>query len=365
MLISWKDRVMISQLHTRPSRYFFAFVTLAALACPPLVAADVTFDVNPQVPARNWTLESGTSAFPDSRFVAIRLNTTAFVQAGSSQTIDELLVRVDTRHAMVQVADYWPRTEMYSPVVDNILVQNEDYQDRQASIQGAGGYPGIGWANGQASVHHEKLVQQRFAEKPVKQQVTAAGTLNRKSAVYFKLNQSPEESLEGAKNFDIVLEVPMNWRGDLLTVSMQAFGRRHAKDTKTSLASSRFMVATYQEGDAQAAQLAYDYVVQEQRLREKANEKASEIHRRSYPTPVHKLGAALDVYEPQIPNAWLDQIVFGWTNLYPTGPINKLPVDVRVVILDYLDAKRFIEQLPSQSVSSIAAQPQLASHPAR
>ncbi len=356
---------MIIQTSSRITKTFFVLMIPALIGIQSIFAAEVTFDVNPQVPARNCVPDSATPAFPNSRFVAIRLNATAFVQAGSSHQVEELLVRVDTRHAMVQVVDYWPRTEMYSPIVDNIVVQNQDYQNRNASIQGAGGYPGIGWANGHASLQDEKHVQQIYAERPTKQQVTAAGTLNRKSAVYFKLNRSPEESLEGTKNFDIVLEVPMNWRGDLLTVSMQAFGKRHAKDHQSSLASNRFMVATYQEGDAQAAQLAYDYVVQEQRLREKASEAANAIHRRNYPTPVHKLGAALDVYEPHIPNSWLDQIVFGWTNIYPNGPINRLPVDVRVVILDYLDAKRFIEQLPSQSVASIANQPQLASHQMR
>jgi hypothetical protein len=194
------------------------------------------------------------------------------------------------------------------------------------------------------------------------QMIAAAGTVDRNTGVYFKLLASPQETLEGSKAFDIVFEVPSHWRAGLMLVSAEAYGRTDSRHERAKLANHRFMVAAYQEGDVSAGQQAYAYAASENQLRLVADSMATEIDRRKYPTPVHKLGAALDVYEPKIPQTWLEQVIYSRDEVYPTSPLNRLPVDVRVAILDYLEAKRIVEQLSSTTSAQATARNTIAGY---
>ena len=59
---------------------------------------------------------------------------------------------------------------------------------------------------------------------------------------------------------------------------------------------------------------------------------------------MHKIGAKLDLYEPEIPDNWLDTIVYKSGTFHHTR-LSALPVDVRVAIMNFQDQKFRIESL--------------------
>ncbi|MFO0014118.1 MAG: hypothetical protein ACK553_15400 [Planctomycetota bacterium] len=308
--------------------------------------AQVVFDINSVVPARSADTVGMMARMPESRFVEVQLETSALFQPAWSDAIQEITISAVSRHDDVRVADYFPRTELQTDVFGPMQVAVDAERVREGGLQGLGGYPGVGSASafayqmesGQQSVH--------FAQKPALELVTASGTLQRQQGVYFKQRRSTQGTLEGSRLFRIVFEVPETWRADLLDVTMEAIGYENPKSRRSVvLSSQRYVVAVYQEGDEVAARVAANYRKQHNHLTMTVDAHAWEIQHRAFPTPFHKLGAKLDIYEPELPSGWLQSIMHQPGAPYPMYKLSILPVDVRVAIMNYLDQKTRIESL--------------------
>ncbi len=76
---------------------------------------------------------------------------------------------------------------------------------------------------------------------------------------------------------------------------------------KLVLADSWF--AVYAEGDSEAADVAMRFVQQQSSLRQVAHYFAEKVEQKIYPSPIHKIGSALDIYEPSIPTDYLRAMV--------------------------------------------------------
>ena len=251
----------------------------------------VEFDVTPLIPAREAILsqEQSTSLrhVPNSRLVWIDLQFSSLVNSRFEGTVEEFVFRVESRRQELQVADYWPKTEMFSKTHGFVQVAQQENSQEHAAVRGAAGYPGVGWVDGQARYDATTDVQRVFQEFPQMQLMTASGTLSRRTGAFFKLKPTPQTSLEGSHPIRLLLEVPSQWRGDLIEVQATATGRNSARGDLRTVAQSRFIVAVYQEGDEIAANVARGHVQFERQLREIAALHAREIQRRNQPTPFH------------------------------------------------------------------------------
>ncbi len=325
---------------------FSFFLILASISGYTVCFGQVAFDVNPMAPARESNAIGLMNQLPNSRLVDVQLDVSALFTPGDAAVITEYTVRIVSRHEDVQVADYSPRTEMQSDVFGPMQISQEGDRVREAAIRGAGGYPGVGSAQGYAYYHDNSHETVHYAKKPSLELVNAAGTLERRRGVYFKVRQSSQTTLEGARPFRIVFEVPNSWRADLLDVTIEAAGleKPHSKRARI-LSTQQFVVAVYQEYDENAANAATRYVRQQENLKLFAKTYAKTIEQRSYPTPIHKLGAKLDMYEPTIPQQWLESLVYQQGVSYNLTKLSHLPVDLRVAILNYLDQKHLVESM--------------------
>ena len=140
--------------------------------------------------------------------------------------------------------------------------------------------------------------------------VAASGTTGRSTGVYFKLRSSRQTSLEGSKQFVLVLRVPRSWGGDLLYMRCRAVGLQSSllKECRISQ-SSDFVIALYLERDAESKSRAAAYVEAERQLRRIATAHRDEINNRRWPSLLHKLGRAVNAVEPKIPVDWLHQFI--------------------------------------------------------
>lgn len=325
---------------------FSFFLVAATVSSYSIGFGQVAFDVNPIAPARESRSIGLMNQLPNSRLVDVQLDVSALFAPGDSAIVTEYTVRIVSRHEDVQIADYSPRTELQSDVFGTMQISQEGDRVREAAIRGVGGYPGVGSAQGYAYYHDNSHETIHYAKKPAMELVNASGTLERRRGVYFKVRQSSQTTLEGARPFRIVFEVPNSWRADLLDVTIEAAGleNSHSKRPRV-LSSQQFVVALYQESDDNAANAATRYIRQQENLKHSAKTYAKTIEQRSYPTPIHKLGAKLDMYEPSIPQQWLESLVYQQGVSYNMTKLSHLPVDVRVAIMNYLDQKHLMESM--------------------
>ena len=341
------------------SRSLIRFVAFAfyAILLSAVAWSQVAFDVNQVAAARNTGSVGLLNQMIDSKLVDVQLDVSALFTPGDTAVITEYTVRVISRHEEVQVSDFSPRTEMQSDVFGTMQVSTNQDRVREAAIRGVGAYPGVGSAQGYAFYHDTNQENVHYARKPALEMASAAGTLERGRGVYFKVRQSSQTTLEGARPFRIVFEVPSSWRADLLDVTIEAAGFEHAGAKRLRvLSSEQFVVAVYLENDDHAARVARNYLRQQQSLRNFAKTFSKTIEQRSYPTPIHKLGARLDIYEPSIPSHWLEDLIYQQGVSYNLTKLSHLPVDVRVAIMSYLDQKHLIESMSAtREVPSFAA----------
>jgi len=318
--------------------------------------SSVSFDVQPIVPATPVITSMVQPQIPGSRFVQVRLDINSMVPPEFRGVVVESVVQVSTRSDWVQVADYWPKTEMGTNVQGSVEVAQNFDQQREASIQGVAGYASVGTARGHAFFQDNLKLNVQYNQQPPMHLLTAAGTMDRRSGAYFKMKSTPQAILEGSRTFELMLEVPQSWRGDILEVRMSAYGKKAQKKSAKhqEVGDGRFLIAVYADGDIESAEMAMRFVQQQSQLRTVANRFAKAVDKTMFPSPVHKLGRALDIYEPLIPKNYLDQWIFGRDQ---TQPIAQLPVDLRVAMLDYAEMKYGMELLASGGIISIAQRP--------
>ena len=171
--------------------------------------------------------------------------------------------------------------------------------------------------------------------------------------------------LEGDKSFTVVLRVPATWRGELVEVRVEAESlNKTLSSSFTSLAgmtpkprvegAARFIVATSLASDRTTTKLARQIGVTEQQMRETANRS---LHRASINSSASRrthisFRFDMDAIDPMMQHdrmaRTMERVVFGTVDPYIDPSITQLPLEVRVAILDYLEARsRYISTVKS------------------
>ncbi|MFN4905908.1 MAG: hypothetical protein ACK5EO_15795 [Planctomycetota bacterium] len=326
------------------------------------VLGQVAFDVNASAPVRSLYAHSAFARTPNSRLVSLELDVSTLFQPGAEQAVKEIMVQAVCRRDDVVVVDYWPRTELQSDIDGPVQVLQERDQARDGNLQGFGGYPGIGSVSGAWNQSDYQSQSVQFLQRPARELTVAAGTTNRQRGVYFKMRPNSQTTIEGSRKLGVLLSVPENWRADLMDVTVQAAGLEPPHYRKEGvLARQSFVVAVYQENDSVASAAAAEYVKHQANLIRCVKLFSKTIEQRSFPTPFHKIGAKLDLYEPEIPDNWLDAIVYK-PGMFHHTRLSALPVDVRVAIMNFQDQKLRIETL-SGVASKINSKPSMPQNP--
>ncbi len=290
--------------------------------------------------------------------VRLRIPVSTFQSSDFRGSIHEYVVEIDSPHQTLRVLDFWPKNEVYSEVAGTVSVQRSQKKDRNFNFDVSAAYEPIGRGTASGDFHDSRSQQESFERNPPMQILTSSGTIRRGYGVFFKFRPGPLPVLEGVRELAILAEVPRGWRADMLQVHMRAVGTEpHASRTQT-LGESRLWMTTHREGDRGAATAATRYVNQERALRSLAAANSSRIASQALPTFWHRLGASLDVVDPKIPSDYLAQVIFSSSNVfYDNQATNRLPVDVRVAVLDYWEVRNALVSLGHSPAGGPASLP--------
>jgi hypothetical protein len=331
--------------------FWFAYVLVicAAGSCCYVDAADVRFDVVPVVGCRDVTSAEFAAVNPHERLCEARFQLSSLIPRGGEDELVQYLYRIESPHRGFVVVDYLPQTTLATDVVKHLSVEKHRETHHDLGISVSGQYNKL--AQGAASASNGKSIKShvRYELLPPLELLASSGTISRGSGVYFKLRPSRRNSLEGAKEFVLVLRVPREWRGDYVQVRCEAVGRQtHLLPTIESekvWGAADFLVALYAEGDVEAQQIASSFAVAEQALRETVDLAEKDIRKLAYPNLSMKLGRLPKFVEPK----WSPGRVERFLN-YPeqfdasyTPPY--LPRDVRQALTTYATAKQQLHAL--------------------
>jgi hypothetical protein len=308
----------------------------------------VLFDAPTTIAARDVTTQEHRLAYPSSRLIEVKIQISSLVSRGYEKDLQELFYRFDYPVPGIEIVDYLPQTTLSSDVVGNIGMEkrSEDSNTLGLTLSGAMS-PLVGTLNG--GVTDKEAESVRYEQLPPMETVAASGTLNRRTSVYFKLRPTPRISLEGDKEFVVVLRVPASWRGDYVYWGCQATGNRRSAtppfESSGPLNRRQFLMGLYLEGDEDARRIAEQFASMERQLRLAAVRHENQIAKKSLPTMAHKVGAWLTVSSPKIPADWLQHVLTASPDTPPSALAPGLPEAVRRAAQKYLHAKQQLAAL--------------------
>lgn len=332
------------------SNVAYAIALIATLSGSQLVCeagqgSKVGFDVPAVVVAQPVDHRLVNSPTGGGRFVRVRIPVSVFKLPGFNGAVTEYDVQLESPHQSMRIVDFWPRNAVYSNVVGNINVESATQAKYNVNAQVSAGFEPFVRGNGGGGYEKSTSSKESFQKAPEMEALTSSGTRNRGYGAFFKFHPGQTPSLEGAREIAFVAEVPAAWRADLIQISLRAVGKSSNSFGSTVLGSTRLWTTIHQEGDLAAAAQARRFVTQERSLRALAASQHDEIRKKSLPTIWHQIGAALDVVEPRIPDDYMVHVIYGPRNQYFEGHAHRLPIDLRVAILDYWDAREALTSL--------------------
>lgn len=312
----------------------------------------------------------------ESEPVEITLRLSSLVSGGEMPQIDRWMVRCVPRQPSWSVVNYSPRTETASEYATPIQVKTTDEQSQSFGVAAdvTQGHLARGHAGVDAGTKQSEAIQ--FDRVAPLHAVTAAGTIERGRGVFYKLRWTSTQVLEGEKEFKITFAVPPGFRAGLVDVSVVAMGRPSKPNSMSSMMShipvlgedvsgiralgeARFVVAVHAEDDPVAWRAARAMTDAEAALRREAANVRAQSPSRSLSTMIRQVAAKLDMDSVDLHSDWPERLVFQNADPYTDPIISRLPADLRVLVLDYCDARRDVETLRTRTSDRDAAPFQL------
>jgi hypothetical protein len=330
---------------------FGCLTVIVALTISPFIARAevprVFFDMPYVVACRDVTPSEFAESNPSEKLVEARFQISSLLASGSEQDLVQFFYRIDSPQRTFAISDYLPKTLHESAIAGTVGIKNTDEQTMSLGINFSGHYECLTGASATSGVGQKNVSGVEYQKLPALETVVASGTILRGTGVYFKLKSNERNLLEGERSFAVVLRVPLAWRADYVHLRCEAEGVKRgvvrSLDETVRSGERDFLVGLYLEGDEQGRAVAEHFAASEARLRQTAQARSKQIQQRAYPTLVQKVGAALSLTGPQIPENWLPNLLYG--NIRHAAISERLPADVSTSVADFSSTRERLRQM--------------------
>jgi hypothetical protein len=314
-------------------------VLSAALAAAPCEAKPpgIQFDV-PAVASAVTRQTAVAKGAAQIREVSVDVTLSSLLVDGrgdsfESRPIDELLVLCRLRDPM-PVIDYEPRTQLQSDYASPIAVTKKVEESDSFGVNVDGAIHALGAGHFGADDTTKQSDSTQFQKQPPMQAVVASGTTNRGLGVYFKFRWTAQQVLEGEKHFRVFFAVPNSWRGGLMDVRVVASAQDDSlfgSGKNQTIQANDFVIAVHRQDDSQAAELASRLVELDRKLVDLARRTSKQSN------GINELWTRLLPGESRrrVSPDWYRRLIREQADPYLDKEIKKLPMPVRVAVLDY------------------------------
>ena len=337
---------------------FVLLIPIFATRCPAkdikALTADspVTFDLP--------SVMTVTPVATNSNQVIVKLRLSALTNpVGNAQTQHWWIIARPEQPSM-QVVDYAPRTETDCELSSGIDTKSSTEKTTSLGFGISFDYNHLANLRGASDQATKELETLQFKTKARRQAKIASGTINRGKGVYFKWMRTAEQVLDGEKEFQFTLQTPDRWRCGTICLTVIASGTDKQFNFQSAswqqntkeLQSQEFVIAIHREGDPKAAQAALELTEQEQRLRRIASDSEHSRDPLPWTKPLVDIGKKIEQVIKDTPShSWLDQLMHGSIDPHHDSVIQKLPVETRVAILEYLEQRRHFLALNQERIN--------------
>ena len=304
------------------------------LACSVATAQSIHFDVSPQASCQAIVDEEFSATVPNEQLIEVRCQVSVLATDLRRESLSECLFHFFSPEPHTRVHDYFPKTRLATDIVGSLHVQ-QDQEDSAGAQLHVGSHiePAVQLdATGGGNRRHAYSLS--YDRLPPMEALTAVGTLSRGAGVYFKQKRSTQTSLEGSREFVLVLRVPAGWRAGYLRLVCQARATSDGRSERLA-ASSSFLLPLYLAGDAEAKGAAIQLHQTEQQLLFQSQRQHAALRRASRPTVIHELSLA----DPVIPSDWLNQVIRSPAAAAPLPFESRLPDTLRQLVAEYHQIK--------------------------
>jgi len=229
-------------------------------------APRVRFDMPYAVACRDVTPAGFTETYPGYKLMEAKLEISSLLAAGQEKDLTQFFIRVESPAHTLVITDYLPKTKHEANATsmtkedstERAIALGVNLSDKMEMLSLPGPSAGVGQSK-KSSIKYELL--------PPLETVAASGTLDRGSALFFKIKSSPRNLLEGTREYGLVFKVPTNWRADYIRIRCEAEGIRRniisTFDEQFTCGNREFLVALYQDGDEAARRRADNFARRE------------------------------------------------------------------------------------------------------
>ena len=258
--------------------------------------------------------------------------------------MQQCTVRVKPRDAAIQFVDYSPRTEIVSDVAGPIQIKRTDEKSRSLGVSLDGNYGNLARGNVGGDNGSKQIECLQYDRAAPLQAVITSGTYDRGRGVYFKFRRTETQVLEGERRFQLTMCVPPTWRAELVDVNVwcETESRKRSlwdKDADSQLATS-FVVATYRNGDAEAADLAHRLATAEYELRVMAQRIARPVPKLTLTSMWRQVGKTFDPRGAEYDARWLSNLLQTGRDPQRDRNFSRLPARVRSTASGYANLRQ-------------------------
>lgn len=315
----------------------------------------VSFDVGSSVACRDVTTPEFTKANPHERLIEAKFIVSSLVQGTQPNDLLEYMIRLESPERTAEVVDFAPKTTLAGSYAGPLTYEKK--QEHSSSLGGglSAEFNNVLKLSGSGDNGRKDGTTVKYELLPPLEQLSASGTIGRGHGVYFKLQPSRRTSLEGAKEFQVVLRVPAAWRGDYVYLKCEATGQRpagkHKSNEPVRYGGRTFILPLYLEGNEESRAVAEEFIAAESGLRYAATALLNAAPKNSKPDVWRQLGISNNTRTSRPAFDWLDRLVFG--PVHSAGKLDPaVPVNVRAAALEFSACKRRLWE-SSQGVTEV------------
>ena len=220
----------------------------------------IRFDVDSIIECRELTKSSDKKPVPsEGRLIQIPIIVSADIAHDMRKQLRQIRIDVQFLQRGNTIFDYSPQTTSFSKIQGVVNVEKHNEKNASLGLNVSGSHEPIrGSAN--AGLGKKNRTSLRYQELPEKKLVSATGTLNRRSGVFFKFLKYSEVPWDSERSLSIIAQVPKNWRAGIARITVVAEANRSIlpgfKESYTAVRKI-FYVPFVQEGDREAFRLAH------------------------------------------------------------------------------------------------------------
>lgn len=246
-----------------------------------------------------------------------------------------------------QVADYAPRSETFSDISGDVLIESNEEDNAGGRLHLQGGFKSA--VNGDASVDvgRRESIRKKYTRRAQQEILIASGTSHRGTGAFFRFHRSSQELLEGGRELTIQFRVPNTWRASVLRVDCFAKGSREVFGSWTEPyeRSRTFVVPVFLTNDPEAKAAATKFARAEQRLRKTWQTFQSSKNRPAYPPLPAFFSAAITPKERSLPSLWAHYLIQSGNDAYLEKYHSQLPETVASSAENFVIARRTLMRM--------------------